>query len=62
MFRETLMLLNRCRVPYVVAGAFALQVHTGIWRFTKDIDLFLTPEDVPAPCAVSGKGRFSLPR
>jgi hypothetical protein len=48
MFRETLMLLNRCRVPYVVAGAFALQVHTGIWRFTKDIDLFLAQEDVAA--------------
>jgi hypothetical protein len=48
MFRETLMQLNRCRVPYVVSGAFALQVHTGIWRTTKDLDLFLTPEDVPA--------------
>lgn len=46
MFRETLMTLNRCRVPYVVSGAFALQVHTGIWRATKDIDLFLTPEDM----------------
>jgi hypothetical protein len=48
MFRETLMQLNRCRVPYVVSGAFALQVHTGIWRTTKDLDLFLTPEDIPA--------------
>lgn len=48
MFRETLMALNRCRVPYVVSGAFALQVHTGIWRNTKDLDLFLAPEDTPA--------------
>jgi hypothetical protein len=48
MFRETLMVLNRCRVPYVVSGAFALQVHTGIWRATKDLDLFLTPGDMPA--------------
>jgi hypothetical protein len=47
IFRETLTVLNRCRVPYVVSGAFALQVHTGIWRATKDLDLFLTPEDVP---------------
>jgi Uncharacterised nucleotidyltransferase len=47
VFRETLTVLNRCRVPYVVSGAFALQVHTGIWRTTKDLDLFLTPEDVP---------------
>ncbi len=48
MFRETLALLNSCRVPYVVSGAFALQVHTGIWRCTKDLDLFLTPQDMPA--------------
>lgn len=48
MFRETLMQLNRCRVPYVVSGAFALQVHTGIWRATKDLDLFLTRDDIPA--------------
>jgi Nucleotidyl transferase of unknown function (DUF2204) len=48
MFRTTLMVLNRCRVPYVVSGAFALQVHTGIWRTTKDLDLFLTPDDIPA--------------
>lgn len=48
MFRETLMALNRCRVPYVVSGAFALQVHTGIWRATKDLDLFLTPGDMAA--------------
>jgi hypothetical protein len=48
MFRETLMVLNRCRVPYVVSGAFALQVHTGIWRATKDLDLFLAPGDMAA--------------
>ena len=31
-------------MPYVVAGAFALQKHTGIWRDTKDLDLFLPAE------------------
>lgn len=39
--------MNRSRVPYVVSGAFALQQHTGIWRNTKDLDLFLPPEVVP---------------
>jgi hypothetical protein len=58
MFRETLMQLNRCRVPYVVSGAFALQVHTGIWRATKDLDLFLTPEDVPAALRCLRKNGF----
>jgi hypothetical protein len=59
MFRETLMLLNRCRVPYAVSGAFALQVHTGIWRATKDIDLFLAPENIPAAICCLQKNGFS---
>jgi hypothetical protein len=58
MFRETLMVLNRCRVPYVVSGAFALQVHTGIWRATKDLDLFLTPQDIPAALRCLKKNGF----
>lgn len=48
LFCEVLRHLNNARVPFVVAGAFALQKHTGIWRNTKDLDLFL-----PA-AAVSG--------
>ncbi len=47
LFREVLQHMNRSGVPYVVAGAFALQKHTGIWRNTKDLDLFLPPEAVP---------------
>lgn len=39
--------MNVSQIPYVVSGAFALQQHTGIWRNTKDLDLFLAPEDVP---------------
>src|SRR5579859_4480928 len=45
LFREILGLLGEKNVPYVVAGAFALQQHTGIHRDTKDLDLFLTAEN-----------------
>lgn len=38
--------MNAGDTPYAVSGAFALQQHTGIWRFTKDLDLFLTAESV----------------
>ncbi len=48
LFREVLQLLNDRHVPYAVSGAFALQTHTGIWRDTKDLDLFLPPEEVGA--------------
>lgn len=45
LFRHVLELLNRNGVPYVVSGAFALHAHTGIWRDTKDLDIFLTVEN-----------------
>jgi hypothetical protein len=47
LFCEVLQYFNRWAVPYVVSGAFALQKHTGIWRNTKDLDLFLPSSDVP---------------
>lgn len=46
LYREVLLLLNELSVPYAVSGAFALQHHTGIWRDTKDLDLFLTSQNV----------------
>lgn len=47
LFRGVLELLNQSGIPYVVSGAFALGEHTGIWRNTKDLDVFLAPEDIP---------------
>lgn len=38
--------LNRAGVPVILAGAFASHVYSGVWRNTKDIDLFLRPRDV----------------
>src|SRR5436309_15981211 len=46
LYREVLSILEGRHVPYAVAGAFALQQHTGICRYTKDLDIFLRSEDV----------------
>ncbi len=44
LFREVLNLFeDKKGIAYAVAGAFALQKHTGIYRYTKDLDIFLTP-------------------
>ena len=51
LYREVLQVLEENHVPYAVAGAFALQQHTGICRDTKDLDVFLTSEHVPAALA-----------
>lgn len=45
-YREVMCLLKEQSVPYAVAGAFALREHTGICRVTKDLDLFLTAENM----------------
>ena len=46
LFREVLKVLNANDVPYAVSGAFALHEHTGIWRDTKDLDVFLAADQV----------------
>jgi len=52
LYREVLEVLNQKQIPYAVSGAFALREHTGICRYTKDLDVFLRAEDVPV--ALSG--------
>ncbi len=58
LFREILELFERERTPYAVAGAFALQEHTGICRDTKDLDLFLTAEDAVRALELLRRERF----
>jgi hypothetical protein len=48
LFRDVLQTVEKNRIPYAVSGAFALRHHTGIYRFTKDLDLFLTAETCEA--------------
>ncbi|HEX8906878.1 MAG TPA: hypothetical protein VF771_18655 [Longimicrobiaceae bacterium] len=43
IYKRALNALNEAGVPYVVAGAYAIYEHTGIYRQTKDLDLFCEP-------------------
>jgi len=45
LFREVLAWLEEEQLPFAVSGAVALQQHTGICRFTKDLDIFVAPVD-----------------
>lgn len=42
---EALEALNQAGIPYLVGGAYAYANYTGIFRDTKDLDLFLRPRD-----------------
>jgi hypothetical protein len=45
-YARWLNLVNSTGVPYAIGGAYAVHKHTGIWRNTKDLDLFVRPGDV----------------
>jgi hypothetical protein len=60
LYRDVLTVMNDCRVPYVVSGAFALHEHTGIWRDTKDLDLFLCANDMPNALRCLERGGYDL--
>ena len=57
VYRRALQALNDASIPYVVAGAYAIYEHTGIYRQTKDLDLFVEPSAViPAARALHDAG------
>ena len=57
IYRRALAALNAADIPYVIAGAYAIYEHTGIYRKTKDLDLFFEPSAVvPAARALRDAG------
>src|SRR5438270_3066873 len=46
LYRRALRALNESGIPYVVSGAFAMYAYTGLWRNTKDLDVFVQRESV----------------
>jgi hypothetical protein len=57
VYRRALQALNGAAIPYVIAGAYAIYEHTGIYRQTKDLDLFVEPTHVlTAAQALHGAG------
>jgi hypothetical protein len=57
VYRRALDALNAAGVEYVVAGAYAIYEHTGIYRKTKDLDLFFEPKSIlPAARALRDAG------
>jgi hypothetical protein len=44
---ESLDLLTESGIPFMLGGAFAIFYHTGIYRDTKDLDIFVKSSDYP---------------
>ena len=60
VYRRALQALNDASVPYVVAGAYAIYEHTGIYRQTKDLDLFVQPSVVIDAARALGAAGFKM--
>ncbi|MEP7065269.1 MAG: hypothetical protein ABI889_04480 [Gemmatimonadota bacterium] len=65
LYKRALTALNAAGIAYVVAGAYAIYEHTGIYRETKDLDIFVEPANlVSAMRALRGadmKARLEQP-
>jgi len=57
-YRRALVTLRRAGLPFLVGGAYAMERYTGIARWTKDLDLFILPRDVPAVLAALASAGF----
>lgn len=44
-YRDAMRTLDDAGLPYVVGGGYAMAYYTGIQRNTKDLDIFMKPED-----------------
>ena len=42
---SVLAALSEAGIPFLIGGAYALERYTGIWRDTKDLDIFIYPAD-----------------
>jgi hypothetical protein len=59
-YRRALVALNRARIPYVVSGAYAMYEYTGLWRHTKDLDLFLEGRYIPRAMNALADAEFEV--
>jgi hypothetical protein len=58
VYGEVLDALDRADVRYMLGGALALNVYTGIWRDTKDLDVFVPGKSVPRVLEVLKEAGF----
>jgi hypothetical protein len=46
VYRLSIQVLNEAKITYAVGAAFARHAYTSIWRYTKDLDVFLLPQQL----------------
>ena len=60
VYARGLQALVDANVPFLVGGGFALFAYLGRWRNTKDIDLFIQPEDLEDTLYAMARAGFTV--
>lgn len=61
VYRNVIHGLRRRGIPFALGGAFALAAYTARWRNTKDLDLYILPQDREAVIdVITGAGLTDL--
>lgn len=55
LYAEVLKQASILQIPYALGGTLALSTHTGRWRPTKDIDIYVLPENRPHMIGLLGR-------
>lgn len=59
IYAEGLRALVEAKVPFLVGGGWALFHYLGRWRTTKDIDIFVRPDDVDVVLSALARAGFA---
>lgn len=58
-YKEALEILELSGKPFLLGGGFAVFHHTGLFRATKDLDIFIKPADYPEILALFAQHGFT---
>jgi hypothetical protein len=58
IYQRALRALNEAGIPYVITGTYAIYEYTGIYRETKDLDVFVEPQQLEATFQVLKQAGF----
>jgi len=60
VYRKAVSALTRSSLPFALGGAIALNAYTGLWRGTKDIDIFISHRDVEQATKALEEAGFTI--
>jgi hypothetical protein len=58
--RKTVAVLQAAEIPFLIGGAYVVEVYAGVSRSTKDFDLYIRPNHVNAALDALGRAGYEI--